>query len=475
MKKIKLLLCLLSVFSLSSCIFNFSGSTYHSTTTSSSTNSGINGSTNSSIDSKSEGPSLVKSHVSYDESKELIKNPCSGFYSTHPFRLTKDGVEDKIDYHFNDGFYHLRISLDSFTSKFGGEDIEIPQVALDSLDKHLKKFNDAKASIILRFAYDKFQGMCDKEPSLDLILKHVEALGPIASKYECVEAIECGLIGPWGEMHTSKLDTQETYNAIFEKWIESTSRVYILSRKPKYVYQFMGYTIDNLEYFKYSNDSYKRLGVFNDGYLGTDSDTGTYVNREKEVEWMDKFLTSPYGGEVITPSSTLTYIPNYIHLEQYKTHLSYLNSEWNDEIINRWKNTTIDNNIAGYNGYNLYNFMNNHMGYGFILKGFDANLNNDNKFNISISLDKLGYKKYNNILKYKIIVVSESETKNSSEYDLNNLSLNQEVDSLNEDSKVYLSIYDSLGRQYKLLNNTFDEGVNGNLIGEIKGRGILNG
>ncbi len=407
----------------------------------------------------------LKSHISYNETKDLVKNPGSGFYRTYPLKLEKNGIKDDISWYNDDGFYHLRISLARFTSKMGGENIEIPEEALNALSNRLKKFDDLKATVIVRFAYDGFENHADVEPNIELILKHIEALGPIVCKYNCVEALECGLIGPWGEMHTSLMDKQEIYNQIFQKWLDSTTRISILSRKPRYVFRFLGYDINNLEDFKYENDDYKRLGVFNDGYLGTSDDTGTYLNREKETAWMEKNLITPYGGEVITPTSKLTNIPNEIHLEQFKTHLSYLNEEWDNNIVNRWKDTTITD-IEGYEGYNLYNFMNNHMGYGFILNSLDSYKENDNNY-IELVLNNIGYKKYLYNFKAKLTIKNNSDNSITT-YSFNLDKLNNKIKYQNEtNSKIYLTIEDDLGRVYKLLNENLIYENNMNYIGEI--------
>ena len=417
--------------------------------------------------------SIFDSVISYTETKELVKNPASGFYRPHPFKLTETGIEDNITWHNDDGFYHLRISLENYTSLMGGKDIDITKDALDALDLKLKTFNDQGATLIVRFAYDGFKGLGNVEPSMELMKSHIDALGPIVSKYDCVEALECGLVGPWGEMHTSKISGKETFNTLLGEWLKSTTRVPILARRPRFIYWYMGYTIDNLDTFEYKNEDDKRLGVFNDGYLGTDSDADTYLDREKEVAWMEKFLTTPYGGEVITDPDTgkaseLTYIPSSIHEEQYKTHLSYLNFEWDNTIVERWQGTTISDNISGYSGYNLYNFMNNHMGYGFLLRYFDVYQLNDKNY-LEVMLDTVGYKKNLNNFEIEIVFDNGNNEKIIKINDLNMFDNPILIDGLNVNSKIYMIIKDSLGRKYQLLNDDceYKKGYNyiGNTIG----------
>ena len=43
-----------------------------------------------------------------------------------------------------------------------------------------------------------------------------------------------------------------------------------------------------------------RVGVFNDGYLGSYDDRGTFRNRTKEVTWLENQAKHTlYGGEIV--------------------------------------------------------------------------------------------------------------------------------------------------------------------------------
>ena len=473
MNKKLLIFSMLGLFTLSSC--NVSTNTNNNTSIKETTTATTTKTTTETITTiettiptiTMEKENVLRSCISNLETNNCIINPGQGFYATHPFSLTKDGVIDNITWHNKVDFYHFRISLSAFSAKAGGEDIEIPLDALESLRLHFMKYQNQGATLIVRFAYDGFSGKKDLEPNIELIKKHISSLGPILSEFNCIEAIECGLIGPWGEMHSSIMDTQEVYNELFSTWLSSTTRIPILSRKPRYVYRFMNYDIDNLEDFTYQNEDYKRLGVFNDGYLGTDIDTGTYLNREKEVAWMDENLTTPYGGEVINPESDLTYIPNSINQEQFKTHLSYLNKEYDSNIITRWIDTTIEE-IPGYEGYNLYNYMNNHMGYGFMLDKLDGYRLGDT-YSLELTLKTVGFKKYLYDFKGEIVFVDKEENiLNTYEFNIDSLTKTIEYQG-ESNAKIYLKIKDNLGRCYKLLNEEaiYKKELNMNYIGEI--------
>jgi hypothetical protein len=62
--------------------------------------------------------------------------------------------------------------------------------------------------------------------------------------------------------------------------------------------------------------------VYNDGYLGSESDLGTFTNREKEISFLDGLANrSLYGGEVVSESGVVGEYNSvdYITVEAFKT------------------------------------------------------------------------------------------------------------------------------------------------------------
>ena len=110
-----------------------------------------------------------------------------------------------------------------------------------------------------------------------------------------ITAVEFGLIGPWGEMHSSTVANQTTYNTLIPEYLSATPEsMKILLRRPKFVYSYYGYSLATLKDFSVS---FNRLGVYNDGYLGSETDLGTYDDRASEVDWLSKLNEDlPYGG-----------------------------------------------------------------------------------------------------------------------------------------------------------------------------------
>lgn len=144
----------------------------------------------------------------------------------------------------------------------------------------------------------------------------------------------------------------------------------------KYAY-YRGYDIskpDELDEFvkevTYEGEDAYRVAIFNDGYLGTDNDWGTFIDREKETNWMaTQNLHNPYGGDAIpAPGGSIgnPAKPPMVYNEMFKTHTSYIAPD--HRLVNYWKETTYDGSDAEYQGKDLYTFIENHLGYRFVIR-----------------------------------------------------------------------------------------------------------
>ena len=95
-----------------------------------------------------------------------------------------------------------------------------------------------------------------------------------------------------------------------------------------------------------------RLGLFNDGMLGSESDLGTYGStarrdagspayqgtRTEELEFQNRLCRYvPNGGEVIY-QSTLSNLNTSVSALQ-AMHVSYLNADYDSRVLDKWRNT----------------------------------------------------------------------------------------------------------------------------------------
>ncbi|MDE5587343.1 MAG: DUF4874 domain-containing protein, partial [Bacilli bacterium] len=299
--------------------------------------------------------------IDYTESLDVLRNPERGFYNPIGYNLK---VEDNKPLNSKSNLVHLRVGIGAFSSQNNNqEDLELSEDALEALGQTFQNIRENNSSIIIRFAYDNFNGTANKEPSLDMILKHIEQVGPILLEYKDVIAnIELGFFGPWGEMHSSKICTNENVSLAITKLLEVTEqKIKISVRTPGYyaAWREISRSSLDLDLPEKGTDAYQ-VGIFNDGYLGSETDLGTFANREIEVNWLSNQAKHTfYGGELVknfasgTPLNTIEYLSR----EAFLTHTTYLNPYWNNEVMDNFKVTPYVGDDPLYENETAYTYI----------------------------------------------------------------------------------------------------------------------
>ncbi len=351
--------------------------------------------------------------INYSETLEDIKNPERGFYSTAFLKLSPSGNKATNS---RANLIHLRVGIGDF-SKANNEnkDLEFTEDALNALNETLSNIKNNGGSVIIRFAYDNFNGKADVEPSLDIILTHISQLKPVfEANQDVISYVELGFFGPWGEMHTSKICTTDNVSRAIDTMLNTVpEKIKIGVRTPNYYAKWLGIDRSKLnENITDRGTKAYRVGLYNDGYLGSESDLGTFANREIEIKWLEKqAMHTLYGGEVVanyasgTPLNTAKYMSN----EAFRTHTTYLNSEWNNTVINEWKNETYDGDDKLYLGQTGYTYIANHLGYRFVLR--DSKVANKNgNLQIKLQIENVGFANLINDKKVTLILEKNGKT-----------------------------------------------------------------
>lgn len=359
---------------------------------------------------------VVTSETNYEESTERILNPDIGFYRTLGIKLTEDGGTSSGIYD-DYQLHHLRVNIGAFSKAVNGvEDLLITEAALSKLDSVLSELNSREKSAIVRFAYDGFNGVADTEPSESMMLEHVRQLCVVLNRYEnTITAIETGMVGKWGEMHSSKLANPKTINKLVDLFLNNTDFP-VLVRTPKMMYDYLGISLKDINTYTISPTKLAyRLGLFNDGYLGSKSDLGTYSDREAEVEWLSKQTAHlPYGGEVVVGDADgdkMSEIKNCLG-EMNKLCLSYLNYEWNNIITqDKWVKSKYKKSMgdhSAYYGKTAQQYIENHLGYRFVIRAVKASKRGD-KLAIKFKTENVGFGNLNNKMRTSLFIVKDNE------------------------------------------------------------------
>ena len=351
---------------------------------------------------------LVKQSIDTTDAMATLDNFDRGFYTPQVLHLEPSGGKP-IEKPYGK-LLHLRAEISEFSSNawlsidstggkrdtVRGVSQDLTEDALNVLQQTFDNIRDFGGHVIVRVCYDPwYNGRSNVTPAHEWVLKHVKQLAPVLSKNtDVIVALEMGMHGAYGEMHS---DTSITYDRVAEAvnlMLRNTPpELKILTRTGNYSAKVLGFDnwgvdfhIDGekfAEIAKAKGDTMYRVGMFNDGYLGTQCDYGTWgadcktsICREEGVAWLEKYgINTPYGGEALTTASGYEVIntPEFLAYEGFRTHTSYLNIQWNNNLIDSWKKTTFKQKDFDYDPARVdllsgFKYINDHLGYRFVLR-----------------------------------------------------------------------------------------------------------
>lgn len=436
---------------------------------------------------------VLPSTVIFDESLRELSNPERGFYVPCLIEGSPNGI---IAESVKGNLIHLRISLAEFSHNYlmhkglssvylsaGGWE-PLTEDFLSQLNALMDDFRSHGSSVIVRFAYDRFEGLSNMEPDMDGILRHISQLQPFFERNkDIILAVESGFVGQYGEQHSSEIvspsyskTTQKTIHTLVQALLETVpSPITVSVRRPTFAAYASGLAADELMRTEFPLESPNyRIGVYNDGMFGSEDDLDTYQNRKDELDWLSNQADhTAFGGEATFNDSTdgFDYTDgNYVSEEMFQTHLTYLNSHWVTETIDSWKGAPYRGDDPLYARESAYTFINNHMGYRYVLRNFQAGIDS-----ISFQVENVGA---GNMLKKKntsliLVEASGNTIEIPTLIDVRTWASQTVADEIvtvsapNGVYQVYLKITDSNGNQVQFANdNPFN--LNGNLIGKIE-------
>ena len=350
---------------------------------------------------------LLVQTASFQDSLETIINPDRGWYKPVIVELEPNGFETAFSdiqercaraINLDIQILHLRVNIGQLSGNVNTEGIdkEFSTAQLSSLNSMLDIIRKNNLNVIIRFSYDT-DGEKGTEPkSFETIKKHVKQLSSFFEKNkDIISTVEAGFIGPWGEMHSSQqYQADNYYKELIETLLDSTpDEIKVNVRKP-YLFKLV---VGEL------NDSQHRLGIFNDGYLGSSTDLGTFDNgitRDEFVNWMqNQGQYTLYGGEA-TKSSTASqedeqYSESSFAIEEMqKTHTSYLNNDFNKAILDtKWKNQTYTSSNSEYNGQTAYKYITDHLGYRMVVRNskISSSVQKGDICGVNLEIENVGF------------------------------------------------------------------------------------
>ena len=217
----------------------------------------------------------------FSESNKKLNNPNRGFYNINGFVIN----EEKTNYNklvserlCNDKYAlsMIQINLRNYM------DGPITVAGLENVDRLFAALQRENKQYIIRFLYDWGGLEGKKEPDdITIILNHMEQLASILGKYSHIVFTFQGIfVGPCAEMHSSAYVDKESMEKLVHKFLECTPKKTFLSVRTPQQWRML---TDFFETEKFSKKELScRLGLFNDGIMGTRFDTGTYGDVSKD-------------------------------------------------------------------------------------------------------------------------------------------------------------------------------------------------
>ena len=290
---------------------------------------------------------------------------CDLFYRRH------------IDYYMT----HVVPTLPRGTSQ------DITADGLDYIRRLFRQVRDAEGVLLVRFNYAGLgfswvdvqhpqdghvdRHLCDVEPDRQWVERHLEQIKPILAEYEdIIMAVDGGLFGEWGEMHSTTFGTSpQAYVWLMDAWLDTLPESRSLMVHGGAALSWYnakngtGYTFANINELPAFDDpswgkAMNRLGYFNDSYaFGTDEkewppdDWGSLsegiswpgapfgsingYNRGK-VMAMIKKQNNFYGGEAQGEATVWNTFP-FVAWEAAYAQTAYLNRDYQADVHFRWQ------------------------------------------------------------------------------------------------------------------------------------------
>ncbi|MDE5556973.1 MAG: DUF4832 domain-containing protein [Ruminococcus sp.] len=355
---------------------------------------------------------LKDSGINYTEKVGTINNPAVGYTSTCWANCKPNSTPT---YNPTGSVCLFFIDIGAFSSGVNGTtandgtytagtDYDLDETFFNAWRTTLENCRKNGCMVALRFRYDA-NGKDNPEPAtFDKVLDHISQIknsGILEEYKDIIAYVESGFVGKWGEQHGGKYTSVDYKAQVLDAMLDCVpSPIPVTVRTPDIFAKWVGIERKDLADYVSTGEEL-RVGLYNDGYMGSDSDLGTFSNRQIETDWLAKqTFTSYYGGEF---SGNLdwakkydTYLPENAVPEMYKTHLSYINGN----IFQLYKDYTfgkeydvegVDN--SAYYGQNVFQFIRDHIGYRFVLRQSELseNVEQGGTLNMHFKVENTGF------------------------------------------------------------------------------------
>lgn len=362
----------------------------------------------------------------YAESTKKLADPGGSFYNMTCYLLSDDladselkkRIQSDLKAYSREELILVEINLCRY------KDTSLSEAALAQTDQILSSWSEAGIPIILRFLYDWDGNAAATEPEdLSLVKEHMSQVAPVVNAHKTdIYTMQGIFVGNYAEMHGGLHMDQKSMCAL-AKHLDSVidPDIFLAVRTPAQRRTIL----NSAKAFPENSTLATRLGLYNDGMMGSDTDLGTYgtVSRNKSTSMADQWKRSqeldyqnelcrqvPNGGEVVINNS-LNDLDQAINTLA-NMHVSYLSCMHQAEVIQKWKNSRIRSDDV-WNGTNGYDYIDAHLGSRYRCTGASATTFNFWTQDLTLmkfTMTNTGFSTYHEPLTLTATVIAEGST-----------------------------------------------------------------
>jgi hypothetical protein len=344
----------------------------------------------------------------YMESTQAISNPYKGWYHIYGYTLSDQVAIDPssiISSYQSDTdttLAMLEINLCNYPSG------DISTTGLSQLDAIFTAWKKSNKQLIVRFLYDWDGKAKETEPeNVSIVARHITQVATIVNQHkDCVYLMQGIFVGNCGEMNNSNYMSSDNMCMLYAKLASVIDpSIYLSVRTPAH-WRTIAQSYQPLAKDQaFTGSPSARLGLFNDGMLGSGNDLGTYGDnslsqatsysdkgtRAEEIQFQNQLCSFvPNGGEVVL-DNPFNDLDNALK-DMLDMHVSYLDRDYDAAVINKWKANSYNGSDV-FHGCNGYDYVTNHLGYRYVIQSSNVTFDTwkDNTATLSISMKNTGF------------------------------------------------------------------------------------
>ncbi len=310
-----------------------------------------------------------------------LNSPDTGFYYIHGFRLQEGAdlpakVRESYAWDTDTRLSLVEINLAAYREG------EISPAGLEQLSALMDALRQVGKRLILRFVYDWDGKNMEVEPTDRRIIEtHMaQVAGVVNANKDLIFTLQGLFVGNWGEMNGTRYTGAEHWRALFRQLAGVTDGdLFLAVRMPSQWRQAVSYH-GSVEETLAGDPQAGRLGLFNDGMLGSASDLGTYAapeaesvtelgpwRREEELTFQQQLCRAvPNGGEAVG-AAQFSDFPAAVQTLA-RMHVTYLNRDYDQQVLDRWAAVSVEE-PGPWQGMDGLTYIQRHLGYRYALTG----------------------------------------------------------------------------------------------------------